>query len=91
MSSSEGGRTPAVSHRFLRDLGFRLVIFPLSTLLAATAAMRSVLAAIREQGTPREVLPALPGFDEFLDFIGIAEIRELEDRFADLTERSRSD
>jgi carboxyvinyl-carboxyphosphonate phosphorylmutase len=88
---AEGGRTPPVSHQFLRDLGFSLVIFPLSMLLAATAAMRSVLAAIREHGTPREVLPALPGFDEFLDFIGIAEIRELEDRFADLTERSRSE
>src|ERR1700761_1296433 len=80
---AEGGRTPAVSHRFLRDLGFRLVIFPLSTLLAATAAMRSVLAAIREQGTPRDVLSARPGFNEFLDFIGIGEIRELEERFAD--------
>ncbi len=88
---AEGGKTPAVSHQFLRELGFRLVIFPLSTLLAATAAMRSVLAAIREQGTPREVLPALPGFNEFLDFIGIAEVRELEERFADLTERSRSE
>ncbi len=88
---AEGGKTPAVSHQFLRELGFRLVIFPLSTLLAATAAMRSVLAAIREQGTPREVLPALPGFNEFLDFIGIAEVRELEVRFADLTERSRSE
>jgi 2,3-dimethylmalate lyase len=80
---AEGGRTPAVTHRFLRDLGFSLVIFPLSTLLAATAAMRAVLAAIREQGTPRDVLPGLPGFNEFLDFIGIAEIRELEDRFAE--------
>jgi hypothetical protein len=50
-----------------------------------------VLASIREQGTPREALPALPGFNEFLDFIGIAEIRELEDRFADQTERSRSE
>jgi len=80
---AEGGRTPAVTHGFLRDLGFSLVIFPLSTLLAATAAMRAVLAAIREQGTPREVLPGLPGLNEFLDFIGIAEIRELEDRFAE--------
>jgi 2-methylisocitrate lyase-like PEP mutase family enzyme len=37
---AEGGRTPPVSCQFLRDLGFSLVIFPLSTMLAATAAMR---------------------------------------------------
>ena len=80
---AEGGRTPAVTHGFLRDLGFRLVIFPLSTLLAATAAMRSVLAEIRTSGTPIDLLPSMLGFDAFLDFIGIGEIRELEERFAD--------
>ncbi len=88
---AEGGKTPAVSHQFLRDLGFSLVIFPLSMLLAATAAMRSVLAAIRAQGTPQALLPELPGFSDFLDFIGLAEIRELEDRFADHTERSSNE
>ena len=78
---AEGGKTPAVTHAFLRDLGFRLVIFPLSTLLAATAAMRSVLAEIKASGTPIEILPSMLGFDAFLDFIGASEIRELEQRF----------
>jgi carboxyvinyl-carboxyphosphonate phosphorylmutase len=79
---TEGGKTPAVTHAFLRDLGFRLVIFPLSTLLAATAAMRAVLAEIRTSGTPIDLLPTMLGFDAFLDFIGAGEIRELEQRFA---------
>jgi 2,3-dimethylmalate lyase len=80
---AEGGKTPPVTHEFLRDLGFRLVIFPLSTLLAATAAMRSVLAEIKASGTPIDLLPSMLGFDAFLDLIGIGEIRELEERFAD--------
>ena len=80
---AEGGKTPAVTHQFLRDLGFELVIFPISTLLAATAAIRSVLAQIKAEGTPIDVLPSLLPFDEFLNFIGITEIRELERRFAD--------
>jgi carboxyvinyl-carboxyphosphonate phosphorylmutase len=79
---TEGGKTPAVTHAFLRDLGFRMVIFPLSTLLAATAAMRSALAEIRARGTPIDLLPSMLDFDAFLDFIGIGEIRELEQRFA---------
>ena len=79
----EGGRTPAVTHAFLSDLGFRLVIFPLSTLLVATGAMRSVLAEIKASGVPGTPPPATPGFDAFVDFIGIGEIRELEQRFAD--------
>ena len=79
---AEGGKTPPVTHAFLRDLGFRVVIFPLSTLLTATAAMRSVLAEIKASGTPIDLLPTMLGFDAFLDFIGVGEIRELEQRFA---------
>jgi 2,3-dimethylmalate lyase len=79
---AEGGKTPAVTHSFLRDLGFKLVIFPLSLLLAATGAIRAALAQIKADGTPVELLPSLLPFGEFLDFIGIAEIRELEQQFA---------
>jgi len=78
---AEGGKTPPVSNKFLRELGFRIVIFPISTVLTATAAIRSVLAQIRADGSPINVLPVL-GFDDFLDFIGMPEIRELDRRFA---------
>ncbi|HTT29067.1 MAG TPA: oxaloacetate decarboxylase [Solirubrobacteraceae bacterium] len=80
---AEGGKTPAVTHEFLRELGFSIVIFPLSVLLAATGAIRSALQRIKADGTPIELLPSLPAFGEFLDFIGIEEIRELERRFAE--------
>jgi len=79
----EGGKTPPVTHQFLRDLGFSVVIFPISTLLVATAAIRSVLTEIKANGSPIDLLSSMPRFEEFLDFIGISEIRELEQRFAD--------
>jgi carboxyvinyl-carboxyphosphonate phosphorylmutase len=56
---AEGGKTPAVTHAFLRELGFKLVIFPLSVLLAATGAIRAALAQIKADGTPIELLPSL--------------------------------
>jgi 2,3-dimethylmalate lyase len=80
---AEGGKTPAVTHSFLRDLGFRLVIFPLTILLSATEAIRSALQRINANGTPIELLPSMVPFDAFLDFIGMAEIHELERRFAE--------
>ena len=80
---AEGGKTPAVTHGFLRELGFGIVIFPLSVLLAATGAIRSALQRIKADGTPIELVPALPEFGEFHDFIGIEAIRELERRFAE--------
>ncbi len=80
---AEGGRTPPVTHAALQELGFKLVIFPIGTLLAATGAIRALLTQIREHGSPIEALPGLLPFDQFLDFIGLAEIHELEDEFRD--------
>jgi 2,3-dimethylmalate lyase len=80
---AEGGKTPPLPYERLRELGFSLVVFPLTLLLAATQAMRAALARVKAAGTPIELLPSLLGFDEFLDFIGLPEIRELEQRFAE--------
>jgi 2-methylisocitrate lyase-like PEP mutase family enzyme len=79
---AEGGRTPPVGHGLLAELGFAIVIFPISTLLAATRAMQEVLARIKEDGSPIAVLDRLPRFGEFLDLIGLPEVRELERRYA---------
>jgi 2,3-dimethylmalate lyase len=57
------------------------VIFPIATLLAATAAMRRVLGEIATAGTPAAVLGELPTFAEFTDFIGLPEVREIERRY----------
>ncbi|MBO0728665.1 MAG: hypothetical protein J2P57_05360, partial [Acidimicrobiaceae bacterium] len=66
---------------WLQQLGFRLAIFPISTLLAATQAMQGVLEVLRREGTPATALGGLPGFGTFLDLVGLPEIRELEARF----------
>jgi len=78
---AEGGKTPPVGLDRLTELGYRIVIFPIGTLLAATAAMRRVLAEIAAAGTPAAVLGELPAFGEFTDFIGLPEVREIEQRY----------
>jgi 2-methylisocitrate lyase-like PEP mutase family enzyme len=78
---AEGGKTPPLPYERLRELGFAIVIFPISTLLTATAAIREALAAIAEARTPIPILERIPSFAEFLDFIGLPEIGELEQRF----------
>lgn len=78
---AEGGKTPPVGLDRLTELGYRIVIFPIATLLAATAAMRRVLGEIAAAGTPAAVLGELPAFGEFTDFIGLPEVREIEQRY----------
>lgn len=78
---AEGGRTPPVSLARLAELGYAAVIFPVGALLAATAGIRSLLSTVAAEGTPSSALADLPAFDEFCDFIGLPEVRELEQRF----------
>ena len=78
---AEGGKTPPIGLDRLTELGYQIVIFPIGTLLAATAAMRRVLREIAEAGTPAAVMGELPSFGEFLDFIGLPEVRDVEQRY----------
>jgi 2-methylisocitrate lyase-like PEP mutase family enzyme len=75
---AETGKAAPVPVGRLRELGYRLVIFPVSALLAAAQAMREALSAIRsEQEAPPAGLP----FAEFLGVVGMPEVHELERRF----------
>ena len=79
---AEGGKTPPIGLDRLKELGYRIVIFPISTLLAATSAMRWILQEIAEAGTPAAAMRELPTFGEFVDFIGLPQVREAELRYA---------
>ncbi len=79
---AEGGKTPPIGLDRLKELGYRIVIFPIGTLLAATGAMRAILNEIRAAGTPAAALPSLPTFTEFADFIGLQEVRQAEHQYA---------
>jgi len=70
----DGGKTPQLPVARIRELGFALVIFPVTTLFAAAHAVAGVLARIGEHD--------VPPFDAFTDMIGLPEVRELEARFA---------
>ena len=90
---AEGGKTPPVSLPRLRELGFRLAIFPISMLLVAARAMKEVLDVIKHEGTPAPVLNRMTPFQEFIDFLGLPEVRDLEHRFghrSDPTTTTRS-
>jgi carboxyvinyl-carboxyphosphonate phosphorylmutase len=79
---AEGGKTPPMPLERLKELGFRIVIFPISALLTAAKAVRGVLAEIKTEGTPRRIFSGGSSFREFNELIGLGEIQELEKRFA---------
>ena len=78
---AEGGKTPPIPYDRLQALGFAIIIFPISILLTATASIRRALADIAVARTPIPIMDRIPRFAEFLDFIGLPEIDELDRRF----------
>ena len=78
---AEGGKTPPISLDRIRELGFRIVIYPISALLAATAGVREVMKTIRRDGSPINAVRDLPGFAEFTGLVGVDEVLEIARRF----------
>lgn len=77
----EGGKSPALTYSELTELGFSLVIMPITVLLAAVGAIRATLNGVKAAGTPIDVEASLPSFDDFTDLIGLSEITDLQSRY----------
>ncbi|WP_018331261.1 isocitrate lyase/PEP mutase family protein [Actinomycetospora chiangmaiensis] len=82
-NGAEGGRTPLPPLSRLAELGFALVLYPVSTLLAAASGVRTMLGHLAEHGSPTGALEQLDvsGLDRFTEIVGITEVRELEERY----------
>ncbi len=77
----ESGRTPLLTPAELHDLGFDLVVSPLSGLLAATAAVDGAYRRLATEGSLRDHLGELSTFDQFTDVVGLGELQALDARF----------
>ena len=69
----EKGKTPLLTPAELAALGFRLVVSPLSLLLASTQAMTRAAQQLSESGTLRDHLAEIAPFDAFNDLVGLPE------------------
>ncbi|HXL35791.1 MAG TPA: isocitrate lyase/PEP mutase family protein [Ktedonobacteraceae bacterium] len=75
---AESGKTPLLSLDEIHTLGFKLVIFPVSMLFAATHAMLELLELLKRGETPSAFAEHMVTFSQFTQNIGLPEIQELE-------------
>jgi methylisocitrate lyase len=61
----EAGKTPLLTPKELHDLGYDLIVSPLTGLFAAARAMTTALQTLREQGSLRDHLDLVVTFDDF--------------------------
>ena len=77
----EGGRTPVLPKQQLVDLGFQLILYPLTALFASARLIESVYRTLKEDGTTRRETERLMTFAEFNELIGVDEKYALTERF----------
>jgi 2-methylisocitrate lyase-like PEP mutase family enzyme len=78
----EGGRTPLLTPPELHDLGFDLIVTPLTALFAATKAIQEAFATLARAGTMRDHTDRLVGFAEFGAVTRLSAHQALDARYA---------
>jgi 2,3-dimethylmalate lyase len=78
----ENGVTPNLSARQLLKIGFRMVVFPLSGLYAATFAIKEAFVELKRTGITKEVSKKMITFNEFNKFVDLHRYIDLENRYA---------
>lgn len=81
----ETGRTPLLTGQELSDLGFDLVVSPLSGLFAAVSAVQGALAVLHDAGTLRDELDRLVSFDDFTAIVDLDRHQEMDVRYGSST------
>jgi methylisocitrate lyase len=77
----EGGNTPLLSSAELQELGYKMVVYPLSALFSAAKAVRETFLALHDEKTTSSRQDALVSLAEFEEIIGVPSWRELERRY----------
>ena len=78
----ETGRTPLLTGDELDELGFRLVVSPLSGLLSATRALAAAYDHLAAEGSLRHHLDELVTFEDFTEIVDLPGRRDRNDRYA---------
>ena len=81
---TEFGKTPYLTTREFEDLGYRIILFPVTALRIATKAIEKILLELKTKGTQREMLDQM---HTRLQLYDVLQYGDYEKRDKDLYER----
>ncbi len=79
----EGGLTPVLSKQELVDLGFQLILYPLTGLFAAGKTIRDFYTKLHQDGTTLGMEDSLLNFSDFNELIGVEEKYKLSKKYGE--------
>lgn len=77
----EGNETAQLTPDELKQMGFSVALYPLSTLLTATHASKSLLADLKQNGTTQSRMDQMSTYTEFSQIVGLDHYTDLDNRF----------
>ncbi|MBW1962578.1 MAG: methylisocitrate lyase [Deltaproteobacteria bacterium] len=78
---TEFGKTPLFSASQFQDMGYAMVIYPVSAMRVALKSIYELFMEIRQQGTQKRFLDRMFTREQLYELIGYYEMLELERRF----------
>ena len=78
----EKGKSPMIPAAELERLGFKIVIFPGSVMLAVCKLVTDVMREIKERGTTERLVDNMVSVVELFETVGLSEMLSLDARFA---------
>lgn len=78
----EDGITPYISAKELEKIGFKIALFPLSSLFASTYAMKKVFSELKEKGTVRDLKKDMVSFNDFNDLVDLGFYKKIEEKYS---------
>lgn len=79
----EGGRTPVKSREVLEQLGYKIAIFPVTAMLAATQAMAAVYGTLKREGSSAGTSQPLYPFIDMSTLMGFQDVWDFEKKYAE--------
>lgn len=79
---TEFGKTPYYSAQEFENMGFRMVIYPVTSLRVAAKAYERIFGLIKEQGSQKEGVPDMQTRKELYETISYDEFEELDNSIA---------
>ena len=77
----EGGATPIISKSKLHNMGFKIILYPLSVLFSNTFATFQTLKELKSFGITKKSKKKMVNFDQFNEIVELSKYTKLEKRY----------
>ncbi len=75
------GKTPILSESDLEQMGFKMIVAPIDSVLLTAKVMRDMAMTLKQQGDLRSMYDQMVDFSEIKEILGLGDYLGLKDRF----------